>query len=108
MSDLLATKMAVTGPTEDPLAIIDRLVRGNSAIVPSGAWKRASIRFENGEPCCTTTYNATWPAPQQAAMARRIVAALNLTRHLRTELMEEMVANRQTRILEQNGGDGSC
>lgn len=90
-------------PSEEPQDHIDRLARHNAATLQGHAWHSATLRFENGEPCCTTTYNKNMPPEQRNALARRIAAALNLTRHLRTEQMEEMIANRQTRILDRNG-----
>lgn len=49
-----------------------------------------SVRFEDGTACCTCTYA---PADvDKTEIAKRIAAALNLTRNIPTELLEKTEA----------------
>ena len=50
-----------------------------------------TVRFDNGEPCCTCTYNYKMTEPEKASLARRIAAALNATRHMSLDEMKAVV-----------------
>lgn len=71
---------------------VDRLCL-NNRVQPKDRDRRgasATLRFTNGEACCTSTYNYRMHTEERAALARRIAAALNATRHLTTEQLELM------------------
>jgi hypothetical protein len=54
-----------------------------------GGYKANAIRFADVDGgVATTTYNFAMSDEEKHAMARRITAALNLTRHLTVEQME--------------------
>lgn len=65
--------------------------------VVDGGYKPSTVRFEDGTPCCTSTYNYRMPDEEKALLARRIAAALNLTRHLTVEQIESLVSNAAVR-----------
>lgn len=49
-----------------------------------------TVRFDDGQPCCTCTYNYSMTDGEKQALARRIAAAINLTRHLKLEELEAL------------------
>ena len=57
--------------------------------IQNGGYKGASLRFADKDGgVATTTYNHSMSEREKFEMARRITAALNLTRNLTTEQME--------------------
>lgn len=59
--------------------------------VVSGGYKPSTVRFVDGSPCCTTTYNYRMSDEDKNRLARRIAAALNLTRGMTVEQLEGAV-----------------
>lgn len=62
--------------------------------VVMGGYKRSTVRFTDGDPCCTSTYNHRMDDEEKELMARRIAAALNATRHMTLGELERMALER--------------
>jgi hypothetical protein len=68
--------------------VLERIVSQLCAHVPAKQNKGATVRFTNGMPCCTCTYNYNMTVRDQQYLARRIAASLNFTKNISLEELE--------------------
>jgi len=59
--------------------------------IPEKSYQGATVRFNSGGGCCTTTYSYGLSREARHQLAKRVAAALNATRHLSLEELEAMV-----------------
>lgn len=78
---------------------LDRRVGHVPRAAVFGGYKRSTVRFVDDTACCTCTYNYGMDDEKKTLLARRIAAALNLTRHLTVEQIESLLPNAQAQRL---------
>jgi len=68
-----------------------------------GGHRGRTVRFDDGQACCTCTYNYSMTDEEKQALARRITAALNATRHIQLDDLE-IIAYRLMEAKKSKGG----
>lgn len=74
------------GPLQRPVGLVP-----SASVI--GGYKASTVRFDDGTACCTCTYNYSMSDADKTQLARRIAAALNLTRYLTVEQIESIRPN---------------
>lgn len=84
---------------------IAELLKKSMVVDKGGDHNRgATLRFDNGLPCCTTTYNFSMETEQKVAMGRRIKEALNATRFLSLQEIIELGQAIEKRRYKEKAG----